>query len=643
MAPSGTSGSRLFFLPQDLPRIRANTAVPVLRPLYQTFKKTHPEQVKPAIRTFLDSGDIVYDFPAPLRLMNQMALVHLVEPDPALERTLLEGIRFYLNQPKWDYFLDKENHVLGIQRASYTTKRLLWIREVLGDAIDEDLDQELLASIAEKGCIACFHTLDDMDNWAHDHGWDFDENHTDFYKISMERWPMILGANNLRAAPTAALGMGALALQGQDSRANAWLKHAIDSSRKVLHLFSPDGSYFEGLSYADYTLRTLFSFFEAYELQGGQVDWGNDANLDGVIDFILTMQMGRHLDGKPDIVNYSDARSSVGAGIPSWIGRKTGNRYARWAADHCSNPRMFMDFLWYDSELPLVSPSPALKNVHNDLDWILCRTGWEPNDAYLAFKSGGPANHEHADRNSFIYKYNGERLLNDHFGAAYDWRHDGWPIRLTRGHNCVLIDGKGHTYHDGSEGTNDSQAYATVLNFEDRGGVVWWTSDATAAYLIDNLHVFKVLRTVIFAKPETVILIDQVQLRYRPQTVDLRFYPDNADGQGRISLGPSLTASIRRPAASLSIQTASENGLTTGIGKLDVPPETGDFPFLEIRSGETLNHEIITLFEATRTGKSASIAGTVSAIEGGWRFKSRRLDATVYTTGPRPEVQIIAS
>src|SRR5690606_28560869 len=146
----------------------------------------------------------------------------------------------------------------------------------------------------------------------------------------------------------------------------------------------------------------------------------------------------------------------------------------------------------------------------------------QPNDAVLGFRSGGPSNHEHADRNTFIYKIHGERLLNHPLKAGDDWRDPKWALRLTESHDRVLIAGEGHQYHKGEEGTNDSIAYANVVQFEERDDNVWWTSDAAAAYRVINYHIFKVLRTVFFAKPNVIVVLDHVRLRYRPQSVDLR-------------------------------------------------------------------------------------------------------------------------
>ena len=83
-------------------------------------------------------------------------------------------------------------------------------------------------------------------------------------------------------------------------------------------------------------------------------------------------------------------------------------------------------------------------------------------DTVVALRSGGPGNHEHADRNSVIFKAHGERLLNDPVHASYSTKDPKWLLRQTEAHTAVLIDGKGHVYHDGRDGTNSSAAAATI-------------------------------------------------------------------------------------------------------------------------------------------------------------------------------------
>ena len=642
MAPvDPTAPRRLFFSEADLPLIRANARTPLLRDLYQSWADAPIEELAEALTQFEASQEMVRDLMKVLYAIEHQASVYLVEPTDALKDSLLSGIERLIACPHWDYFRDGGTDVLGIQRASFATVRLLYAREVLSEHISAEFDQRLLAAIAEKGCLPCYRTVEDMDHPETVKGWDFDENHTSFYDLTMERWPEILGANNLRAAPTGALGLGALALQGHDPRADHWLATAVASTERFLKLLSEDGSYFEGLSYLDYSLRTTLPFIDAHRRLVGDVNWLSKANFDGMLDFVMTMQMGRTPTGDPDIVNFSDARRNVFPGSMSLIGEYTGNPIAGYAAQHAGHPFWFYDLLWYQPEAPSELPPPALLNHRNDFNWIICRSGWEADDAVLAFKSGGPANHEHADRNHITFKIHGERMLNDHFGAAYDRRHDGWKMRLTGGHNAILLDGQGHEYVNGDHGTNRSKAYANITQWEDHGDHVWWSSDATAAYTIENYHITQVLRSVLYAKPGIMVVVDQILFRYRPQTVDARFFPDNADSLARLHVnGNRFTLS--RPHAQLHGLVASDCGAKPRSTRLDVSAETGDFPCVEVHSPSGLSHQIVTVLAATSGPKSPAphIAVTQDA-QRNWTIKAGDLKAKITPTSFHPKIALL--
>lgn len=634
---SGINVSRLFFDPEDIPRIRANAKSRLLSPLYSSWESITPADLLATFDKFDESQDVIQDFAAAINALAHTALVQIVSPTQAREAALLEGVNRLVSIQHWDYFLDGDKPI-GIQRASMATEHLLFVREVLGDAIDTAMDNRILDAVAEKGCLPCFRTVQGMDDPSTVEGWQFNERHAKYYDITMDRWPTILGANNLRAAPTGAMGIGALALLGRDPRAEEWLRLAVSSSQFVLSTFSPDGSYFEGLSYSEYTLRTSLSFFEAYARNGGTVDWLQHANFKGMLDFMLSMQLGRNADGSPDIVNFSDARTSINPGAPSWIGKYTGDPVAQFVAENISLPRFFLDFLWFDEGRPSQRPSTALKNVRNDLDWIICRSGWEDNDGVVAFRSGGPCNHEHADRNHITYKVFGERLLTDQFGAAYDKRHPGWLVRLTEAHNAVLVDGKGCRYHDGNEGVNDSQSYATVTAFGEHGDTVWWTSDASPAYLLDNDHITKVLRTVIFSKPDVIVILDQVRLHFGAQPMSVHFYPDNRDGAARLDVDGN-TFVISRPKASLHGTVHSRQNIDISSGRLGVPIETGDFPRIRLSSDPGFNHEIVTVLRANAQGTTGRTI-TVDETTSGWDIHGDNLNVRLDTSRVVPIVTV---
>ena len=591
------AGERLFFSPADLPRIRANAAGPMLRATFEAWKAEPPGAIVPAFRVSAASGNIVQEFAVAVNLLSNQALVHLVEPSAARRDGLVAGIEAAVAHPKWDYMLDGDAE-LGLMRASLATTRLLFAREVLGDELPHDLEARLLDAIAEKGCLPCYRTIVGMNRPETVTGWRMDEVQSDIYSIDMSNWPTILGANNLRAIPTMGLGLGALALRGRDARAGLWLDTAVTSAKSVLETVSADGSYFEGLSYIDYAFRTLLAFLEAHERADGSIEWATQANFEGCAEFIVSMQAGRRDDGLPDIVNFSDANNSVYPCVPAWIARQTGSGLAQYAVESASRPGHFLDFLWVEPDREATPPPRRLENARLDLDWVVARSGWEPDDAVLAFRSGGPANHEHADRNSFFYKVWGERLLNDHFGAAYDWRDPTWLLRLTEAHNAVLVDGRGHQYHNGEEGTNESQAAARVVRFEDGGDRVWWTSDATAAYALVDPAVGLVRRTVLFAKPDVVVLFDEVDAA-RPVTADVRFFPDNRDGSASATADTSgRTFTIRRPRATLTGRAFARTPVAVGSHRLDLDPSLGVYPYLDVTADAAPSHQIVTVLVA---------------------------------------------
>ena len=517
---------------------------------------------------------------------------------------------------------------------------------MLGGSLGDEREARLLADIAEKGCAPCALTLAGMEDPASVRGWRMDDQHAAYMDIDMTQWPVILGGNNLRAAPMSALGIGALALDGHDPRAEAWLDQAVRNARVVLDFFEPDGTYFEGVSYADYTLRSLFAFLDAHQRTTG-FRWADEVNLDGMVRFVLAMQAGRQEDGTPDVVNFSDAHGSTSYCVPAWVARQLGDtpaaHVAQFAVERVSRPGAFHDVLWVDPDRPLAFPPASYHNVRLDNDWVICRTGWAADDAVLAFRSGGPCNHEHADRNSFLFKVYGERLLTDLHGAAYDWRQPKWLLRLTEAHNAVLIDGKGHQYHNGEEGTNASQAEAHVTRFEDDGDRVWFTSDATQAYALVNDDIARVRRTVLFAKPDVIVLLDQIEKDTAPSSVALRFFPDNRDGNATMETDDH-TFTIRRPNATLRGWTFARSSLALAADRLDLDEALGVYPYLEVAASPAASHEIVTVLVAQPAGDAAAPTVAVQAEAEGWSIVAGEVRARIGSVdggalGSVPEVQ----
>lgn len=643
---AGGSG-RLFFDVEDIPRIRSNARSALLGEMYREWAAASPQSLNAAWERFLETRNIFSELREFWAALEQTALVHIVEPTSERRDALLSAFENVIRLPKWDYLMDGDED-LGLMRAAMAISRLLFAREALGKDFSADLDERFLDALAEKGAAPCFRTIRDMNAPEQAAGWRFDPEHPKFSDFSVANWPFFLGDTNLRGTATMGLGLAALALDGRDSRSKEWLDTAVGSVRSVFELFSPGGSYFEGLSYGAYAMRLVLQFCEAHRRVAGTIDWSEAINWSGFVNDVAAMQAGQKADGTPDVVNFSDASSSIFPCVGSWIRERTGNPVAQYATQHFAVAGYFLDFLWYRPGESSEPPPAKLKNYRNDLDWIICRSGWEPEDAVLAFRSGNPANHEHADRNSFLFKIFGERLLNDPFGAAYERRDPKWTLRLTKAHNAVLVGGRGHQYHEGEEGVNAGQAEAKIVSYVDEGSRVWWSSDATQAYQLVNGNVSKVLRTVVFAKPNLIVILDQVDLRNNGESVEIRLFPDNRDGLAKLSR-KGASFQIARPGGALHGTFAASKPLSVRSEKLDfaedlLPGVTlagdedfGEYPFMRARSPRALRHEICTVLVAKSGQKPEAITARKRGTR--WVFEGEGIKGILDTASGIPTVE----
>ena len=189
---------------------------------------------------------------------------------------------------------------------------------------------------------------------------------------------------------------------------------------------------------------------------------------------------------------------------------------------------------------------------------------------------------------------NGEQLITDPYRPGYSRTDPTWVMRGTVGHSGILIDGKGHQYVDGSEGTNASKALARLVRFGEREGYHFWSSDATQAYQLVLPDVHLVMRTVLVLYNEpAVILIDKVVKSELPSTIQARFFGYNSDDQGHIqALDQGLY--ITRPHAHLLVSSFSLRGIRPVVDHLPLPNDIAQkYPFGDISTRQPSDHAFL--------------------------------------------------
>jgi hypothetical protein len=129
------------------------------------------------------------------------------------------------------------------------------------------------------------------------------------------------------------------------------------------------------------------------------------------------------------------------------------------------------------------------------------------------------------------------------------------------------------------------------------------TSDATDAYQLVNRNVTRVLRTLVFLKPDIVVFLDRVTLLDANASVQVRFQANNEDLAASLTL-PGDNFLITRPHASLLGRVARTSGIVVRIGKLPLAEKDGSQPFVEVESPQGADHEILTVCSARPAGEA---------------------------------------
>ncbi len=636
-APAAGATRGLLFDPAELPRIRANLELPRLAEVRAMLRDIDVAAETKFLREELRLNNHVADFMRAWKAVQNAAFAHVVWGDPAHLDVALLALRRLCDYRRWDYFLEGGKDTIGLQRAPEATIAACYALDWLGEKVPADLRTAVETKIANEGAPACYRTLYGMKYPDRVRGWGFDPEDDYAFRFDLSRWPLILNATNLKVIPICGLGLAALWLHGRHPDARKWLDLARQSVQAFAVMYGPDGSYDEGVGYWGYTTSHMAIFAEALHRRLG-IDDRRLINYPGTIRYALAMAMP--CGGKPildpklgtayaatpranyqpelDLVNFCDAAATMDVTVAGWVGTVADDPLSHHVAKHTGSLRQLQAAVWYRPDAVAKAPTPDLHDVRLSNDWVIARTGWSADDTVLALRSGGPANHEHADRNSVILKAHGDRLFHDPFKAAYSPTLPRWLLRQTEAHSAVLIGGKGHQYHDGREGTNSSWANARVVDY--RTGSSWMTatSDATEAYALVLPDAKLVRRTLVFLKPDVVLLLDRVELQ-QAAPVQLRFQVFNDDNLG-VATASGSSFSIARPLASAQARVYSPNGTaTTRVGKLNLPESEGIFPFAEVESATAQEHTLLTVVTTAPSGTAHGQLDVTTATHG-WRI-----------------------
>ena len=608
---------RLFFSGNDLPRVRENARLPLFKSYWESLLNADLAADTKFLREELDIHNHVAHLLRANEVLKRSAFVALIGENRAHEDLAKLAISKILSYNEWDYFMEGGKETIGLQRAPETTMAMSFAYDWLFDRLSSDEKAAMIKAIAEKGVPPCYRTLYGMRFPDRVKGWGFDPASSYKGRVDLSRWPIILDRTNLKMIPIAGLTIGALLLYDSYPEAPKWLALARESLQNFAALYGKDGSYLEGISYWGYSTQHFAMSVDVLERMQ-DIDAKDLLNFRGTMRYALQMQMPSK-NFPDDVVNFSDAAPTTDVSVGFWVAREFRDGIAQYTAESIRTKRNPFALIWYDRSVEPKQPPKALQDVKFDNEWIVSRSGWGIDDTVVAMRSGGPSNHEHADRNSVIVKAYGERLLHDPLGAAYPYTDKHWLLRLTEAHTAVLIDGKGHQYHDGHEGTNPSKAEAHVVQYEPGEQMTFFTSDATPAYQLVNSDVKKVQRTVVFVKPDVVVFVDELEKKEVPSNFQARFQGFNVDGKAKLVVGPDgHSFEILRPSAKLFARVGCDRELQIAQGVLEVPVDKGIFPYVQVSVEPAKTCALVTVCLLSPMPGAKEVLADLSTTEGGY-------------------------
>ena len=613
----------LLFDDDDLVHVRTNVASPLFADYWSELQEM----------------DVVED-----KNFMREAFLYAVTEDAERGRRAKELLLETTELEYWNNFVDGDER-LGFLRAGRVTSWVALAYDWLYDLLTDEEREAVREALAEKGCVPLYRALYGMRYPETVTGWGYAPYAPSLPRIEivdMSRWPEILGHNNFRAIINGGLMLGLTVLEGHDERTEEWKELTLYSIEFFNDLLKDDGSYDEAVNYLNYAMTYQVYAMEVAHRKHG-VNFYDSANFPGMIDYVLAMYLPSYLYGHGSLT-FGDAGNSLRSATSFWVARYGRDGLAQYVGERLSDHDVLSP-LYYDPSVAAEPPVDGPRLDELDLDWIISRSGYSTDDFVLGMRSGAPMNHEHGDRNSVQLKTYGEILLADHRRITYYSEDPEWEWRGSLGHNSILIDGRGHQYHDGREGTNESKSHATIVRAAERPDYHFWASDASQAYQLVNPDVGSVTRTVIsFPETPAFVIADKVVMQDGTARVSSRWHLENGDGLASDTVADGHFV-IQRPNARLLMKVAGDQPQSIERGRFDSENKDHPFRFVEVfdESGSSESFRITVGIPLRPAESEPAIS-----IERDGNTHSVRLqkDATlihvrIIDEGPLPEFEVV--
>lgn len=403
---------------------------------------------------------------------------------------------------------------------------------------------------------------------------------------------------------------------------------------EILDMVPPEGDWAEGVNYWLATLYMGLRYATALRrLTGGAVDLYEHPALKVTGDFMMMLTTpGSRFFNFNDNHDHPHPMHSEGLALLAKDLEREDWMYIA---------RLFpvdtpLYLAWAYTDLPSRKPEPTTALFPRSGVATL-RSGWDEADTFVGVKCGqSDVPHSHLDAGTFVIESGRRWLVKDEgywryahsLGFFDDERYRwNWDNLAAVGHNTLLIDGRGQSFGKDYPGR--------IRSLESGTGWDMVVADASKTY--PGL-LRKFVRTVLFLRPDTIVIRDVVECEGERHAEWLLHYAGTVRSEGLVSVvendGVWLTVVPFLPDRSFGWRTADVRSASTYLEestRQDVTESIAYRSFSPFRRSEKFEF----LFGLRVNGRPDGQDWQFRTTDAGWTLKAEGHDHSV---GPRGDV-----
>lgn len=258
----------------------------------------------------------------------------------------------------------------------------------------------------------------------------------------------------------AGAGLCALALLGDDARAQEWIDD-VDAGyvqwfnypgnvlQNRMPTFERSGPSYEGVSYTNYGVSEYLHYRFAWKNTFPERHAARMEPLERLAGFFLQTlyptSTGFFAVNFEDSGLKTDSTTTLLLLIACGLGTPDATRYLERV--HNSSQSVLVSLLRQHPQ-PAARGDAPTSCIYPRMGWATMRSSWENDATFLAMKSGYTWNHAHADAGSFILFMKGMPLIIDSGTCRYARPEYTSYYRQSRAHNVILFNGSEQSSED---------------------------------------------------------------------------------------------------------------------------------------------------------------------------------------------------